>query len=184
MPAPLDLLLIRHAPLAEPGCLAGRTDAAARIDRRAAAALGASLEPDRLLASPAQRCTATARAVFPGRTVATDPRLWEQDFGRHDGARLDSLPDLGALDTDALAAHRWPGGESFADMAARVAPVIAALTGQVALVAHAGTVRAALGFALGRVAAGLAFEIAPLSLTRLARHPGGWAIVCVNRTAS
>ncbi len=175
--AATELLLIRHAPVADPGRLWGRTDAPARTDGIAPA----RLSPDRVVASPARRATATATALFPGAAVATDPRLWEQDFGACDGMPLPDLPDLGPLSPAALAAHAWPGGESFADLSARLAPALDALTGSVAVVAHAGTVRAALGLALGHLPAGLAFEVAPLSLTRLLRHPGGWAVACVNR---
>lgn len=176
--AATDLLLIRHAPVAEPGRLVGRTDAAARTEGLAPLSGPA---PDRVLSSPARRCTATAAALFPGRAVKTDPRLWEQDFGRFDGAAFAEIPDLGPLPPDALAAHAWEGGESFADLAARLAPALVGLSGRVALVAHAGTVRAALGLALGHLPGGLAFEIAAPSLTRLIHHPGGWAIGFVNR---
>ena len=182
-----EMLLIRHAPVAEPGRLAGRTDLAARIEPEAIAALAALLAaPRRIVTSPAARCVETARALFPGRAATTDPRLWEQDFGRYDGAPLESLPDIGALSAAALAAHRWEGGESFEDMAARVASALSGLPdgGPVAIVAHAGTVRAALAWAMGATAPALAFQVAPLSLTRLTRHPAGIAVGCVNRTAT
>jgi alpha-ribazole phosphatase len=48
------------------------------------------------------------------------------------------------------------------------------------IVAHAGTVRAGLALALGSVPAALAFEVAPLSLTRLCRHDGAFSVACVN----
>ena len=84
---------------------------------------------------------------------------------------------------NSLADHRPPGGESFADVCARVAPALAALPGgRTAIVAHAGVARAALALALGSPGLGLAFEVAPLSLTVLRRHPGGWSVACVNRT--
>lgn len=172
-----EISLIRHAPSRPAGRLHGRSDPAARLDL---VPPDCGLRPARVLASPARRCTTTARELFRSAKIETDPRLWEQDFGRHDGARFDALPDLGPLPPDDLAAHRWPGGESFADMAARVAPALLDLTGDVAVVAHAGTVRAALALALGHVPAALAFEVAPLSLTRLTRHAGGWSVACVN----
>lgn len=175
--AATDLLLIRHAPVAEAGRLHGRSDPPARVQ----GLVPARLAPDRVLASPARRCTATAAALFPGAAVETDARLQEQDFGRHDGALLADLPDLGPLSPAELAAHAWEGGESFAELAARLAPALERLSGHVAVVAHAGTVRAALGLALGHLPAGLAFEVAPLSLTRLRRHPGGWAVAFANR---
>ena len=65
-----------------------------------------------------------------------------------------------------------------------MAPALGDLAGQggrVAVVAHAGVIRAALGLALGAPARGLAFQVAPLSLTRLVALPGGaWSIAEVN----
>ena len=53
--------------------------------------------------------------------------------------------------------------------------------GPVAVVAHAGTVRAALSLALGEVSAGLAFEVDPLSITRIRCLPGGaMSVAAVN----
>ena len=86
---------------------------------------------------------------------------------------------------DAQAAHRPPGGESFLDVCQRIGPAVRemAAAGDVTVVAHAGTVRAALALAVGPTAA-LAFEVAPLSVTRLRALPGGgWAIAEVNWTA-
>ncbi|MBB3985917.1 alpha-ribazole phosphatase [Sagittula marina] len=169
-----ELVLIRHAPVAVPGRLAGRTDFPARLDPEAVARLQGLL-PDvaAVISSPAQRCVTTAAAVFSGADVATDERLWEQDFGTYDGALLADLPDLGALSSEALAAHRWPEGESFSTVSSRVAPALsdaamrAQTEGAVAVVAHAGVIRAALALVLGHVPGALAFEIAPLSVTRL-----------------
>lgn len=174
-----ELILIRHAPVAIPGVLAGRSDLPARIESDAVARTRALLPPVAgVLASPAQRCTATAAALFPGQTIQTDPALWEQDFGTFDGQPLTDLPDLGPLSPQALADHRWPGGESFSDLCARVAaPLLAAATqaeatGKIALVVHAGVIRAALALTTGHVPGALAFEIAPLSVTRLGVYQG------------
>jgi alpha-ribazole phosphatase len=96
------------------------------------------------------------------------------------------LPDLGPLTREALAERRGPGGESFADMAARVIPALEALAaeaageGPVAVVAHAGTVRAGLALALDALPAALAFEVAPLSVTRLRCLGGAFSVVSVN----
>ncbi|SFG84667.1 alpha-ribazole phosphatase [Palleronia marisminoris] len=181
MPRP-DLLFIRHAAVTDPTRLWGRSEVDTVPDPASIAAMRAMLgEVATVVSSPARRCTRTARALFPEADVAEDPRLWEQDFGCHDGAPLADLPDLGPLTGDALAAHRWEGGESFAELCARVAPVLAPLAaeGPVAVIAHAGTIRAALATVTGPGAA-LAFEIAPLSLTRMTAYTGGFAIGCVN----
>jgi alpha-ribazole phosphatase len=54
--------------------------------------------------------------------------------------------------------------------------------GDVVLVVHSGTVRAALAVALDIAAqSALRFVIDPLSLTRLDRLENGWRVVGVNR---
>lgn len=181
-----ELLIIRHAPIAEGGRLCGQSDPEADLPEAGIAALRPLLaDIPEVRCSPARRCMATAKALWPGRALLGDARLWEQDFGSMEGAALERLPDLGPMTPEALADHAYPGGESFAQMAARVIPALDTLpqAGPVAVVAHAGTVRAALGHALGRIAAGLCFEVAPLSLTRLRRHAGGWSVIQTNRGA-
>jgi alpha-ribazole phosphatase len=180
-----ELLLIRHAPSDADGRLSGRRDIPAlpippaRLKRLRQAV--ASVE--RRLSSPALRCRETAAALWPGHDVSTDPRLLEQDFGAWEGLRLSEVPDLGPLDTEELARHRPPGGESFEDVCARVWPALDALglagTSTVAIV-HAGTIRAALGRACGFPGAGLVFEVSPLSLTRLRPTTDGFAVISTN----
>jgi alpha-ribazole phosphatase len=190
-----DLLLIRHAPADNGGLLAGRRDVGAFLP--GAAELEARRQligvPDRLITSPARRCKMTLEALFgtaPATGKATeDARLWEQDFGLWEGISPADLPDLGPLSRDALAQHRPPQGESFADVCARTTPALlaAASGGRVAVVAHAGVIRAALSWALGVPAAGLGFEIAPLSVTLIRVLPDAGAlnfsIAYVNRSA-
>ncbi|WP_353474409.1 histidine phosphatase family protein [Salipiger sp. H15] len=170
-----ELILIRHAPIAEPGRLCGRTDLPARIEPDRLAALRASLpRPGLLVSSPALRCVQTAAALWPEVAATQDPLLWEQDFGAQDGLAYDQLPDLGAMEGPELARWTPPGGESFADLCARTAPALrgyglraAAGAAPVVLLVHAGVIRAALSQVTGALHAGLAFEIAPLSVTRL-----------------
>ncbi|APZ52410.1 histidine phosphatase family protein [Salipiger abyssi] len=183
-----ELLLIRHAPADHGGRLCGRRDVAAILpEAEALAPLRDWLAECReVVTSPALRCRQTAGALFPDRELPEDPALWEQDFGAHDGLRFDEIPDLGRLSRTDLADHRPPGGESFADMAARLRPAFAMLSerarqgGPLAVVAHAGTVRAALGLVLGELPVGLGFEVAPLSVTRLRCFEGGVSVVATN----
>ena len=185
---PAELILIRHAPAATNGRLCGRTDVSLQDpDPAALARASSALEAVRqVIASPALRCRQTAAALFPGLTPSFDPRLWEQDFGIEEGVEYTDLPDLGPLPLEALATRRPPSGESFADMVSRARPgleaaaVSAQEAGPVAVVAHAGTVRAGLAHALGVTQAALAFEIAPLSITRLRCLPGGLSVIAVN----
>lgn len=179
-----DLILIRHAPALNEGRLAGRRDVPADLgDAGALAAARAIAGPvDRVFSSPALRCRQTAAALWES-TPHLDPRLWEQDFGAWEGLPFADMPDLGPLSPTDLATHTPPGGESFADLCARVRPAleaIAAQPGRSAIVAHAGTIRAALAMALGSIAPALSFSVDPLSVTRLALHGTQWAIGGVN----
>lgn len=135
--------------------------------------------PGQVISSPARRCLQTAGALgFP--TPATNPALWEQDYGDWEGRRYEDLPDLGRLTPQELAVHRPDGGESFDDMTARVLPELRGLQGDTLIIAHAGTVRAALSLVIG--AAALSFSISPLSLTVM-RYSGEWSVEAVNLTA-
>ena len=187
-PARSELILIRHAPAAAEGRLCGRSDVAIAEgpypgldDLRAMLA-----RVPVVVSSPALRCRQTAELLWPGRAAPElDARLLEQDFGAWDGQLLAELPDLGRLSAEELAAHRPPGGESFDELCSRVAPALHALAeraqqGPLAVVCHAGVVRAALGLALKAPARGLAFEVAPLSLTRLRCYDGGFSIIAAN----
>ncbi len=82
--------------------------------------------------------------------------------------------------------ERPPGGESIADVIERVGPAMERLAREhagedVVIVAHGGTIRAAVAHALG-IAADNALHLAVqnLSLTRLERHEAGWRVGCVN----
>ena len=184
--APTELLLIRHAPALTEGRMAGRRDVAADCsDLRGFEALRRRIGAvDHHRISPALRCQQTAAALWPGVVPQQEARLWEQDFGDWEGVAFADLPDLGALSAQDLAAHRPPRGESFVDLCQRVEPALQVLAGlgvRVAVVAHAGVIRAALGLALGSAERGLAFQVAPLSLTRLTALPDGlWSVGCVN----
>lgn len=173
-----------------PGRLFGRTDVAARIDADAIARVQGRLGPvQHVITSPALRCVQTASALFKDHEPKQDARLWEQDFGEQDGLPFEDLPDLGVLTARALAAHTPPGGESFAQLCARTAPALmehgqsACQDGPIALVVHAGVVRAAMALVTDNVPGALAFEVANLSITRLrcGAH-GPLSVIEVNRT--
>lgn len=178
------LRMIRHAPALHGGAMAGRRDVAADLgDGTRLAALRAALGAQaRVISSPARRCVQTTEALFPGADFAQDARLWEQDFGAWEGVAFDALPDLGPLSRTDLAAHCPPRGESFNEVCARVWPALREISeaGDAVIVAHAGVIRAALALALDSPAQGLAFEVAPLSLTELHRIGPLWSVTCVN----
>ena len=181
------MLLIRHAEADHGGRLVGRTDVPAILpdETELTRLRGGLTSATRIVVSPALRCQMTAKALFPESPFTTDSRLWEQNFGQDEGRAFADLADLGPLSLGELAAHKAPDGESFLDMCARVTPALREIaettkSGCVAVVAHAGTVRAALGSALGDPSRGLAFEVAPLSGTLLRAFGDQIAIVRTN----
>ncbi|RNF34093.1 histidine phosphatase family protein [Paracoccus methylarcula] len=178
----MRLKLLRHAPPLTGGRLAGRRDVDADCSDSSACAKMRRMigDPGRVICSPARRCLQTA-AALGFEVTGTNPALWEQDYGDWEGQRYEDLPDLGDLEPERIAAHRPKGGESFNDMAARVLPELRSLSDDTLIVAHAGTVRAALSLVVG--AAALSFAVAPLSLTIMRRTRRGWAVEAVNLTA-
>lgn len=152
------------------------------------------------IVSGALRCRQTAQALAAARgqgpETLIEPDLLEQDFGAWQGLTHD---EIAARDPDGCVqfwrdpAHQAPpGGESFAEVIRRVTAAIERIAayrdGPLVLIAHAGTIRAALAHALGLDApAALRFAVDPLSLTRLDRFPAqadgdaaGWRVVAVN----
>jgi alpha-ribazole phosphatase len=156
----MDLYLIRHTRTqAEAGVCYGRLDVplapthadecAAVIDRLPAAQV--------LWSSPLARCRVLAGAIGERLGIAPkiDARLCELDFGEWEGRRWD------AIDRDQ--SERWsadywnlapPGGESYRDLHARVdaalEEMLARNARQVAVVTHAGPIRALLSRCLPR----------------------------------
>jgi len=181
------LWLIRHAPVFGPSGVIPTLDAPADIsDHAALSRLKSELpSPHFAISSPARRARQTALAL--GLQDCSQQAFSEQDFGQWTGRGHDELRrDFGAAYDDfwrTPASSRPPDGESFVEQIGRVRTGIDALpAGDIIVVAHAGTIRAALAVALGIAAeAALRFVIDPWSLTRLDRLNGGWRIVAVNR---
>ncbi|WP_330450879.1 histidine phosphatase family protein [Paracoccus marcusii] len=148
-------------------------------DSAAFARQAARLRPAQVIASPALRCrqTATALGLVADRL---EPALWEQDLGAWEGWTRRACPTLVPCPR-CLGPPPPDGGESFDNMAARVIPVLQALQRDTVIVAHAGTVRAALSMVVGPAA--LSFAVAPLSLTVLQRAGADWAVQTVNLCA-
>jgi alpha-ribazole phosphatase len=156
------LLLIRHA---EPdddarGRCYGRLDIGlSSVGVANAERLGRSLRDVELAAvytSP--RCRAVQTAAAFSATPIVDERLRELDFGELEGRTYEEIelerPDFFRGWMEAPTRVQFPGGESYAELRARVAAAIDALVAAhsgaaVAVVAHGGVVRAALASALG-----------------------------------
>ena len=181
------LWLVRHAPVAGPRGVIHAPDAPADLRDVQGIALLRALLPAgaTAVASPARRTLETAHAL--GLEPRSEPAFREQHFGAWTGRRHDDLAAELGDDYRAFwsqAAHnRPPGGESFCDQIARVGAGIDLLPdGDVVLVVHSGTVRAALAIALDippERALGLVVD--PWSLTRIDRLGTEWRVVCVNR---
>ncbi len=152
--------------------------------------------PSRALwvASPTLRARQTVKILTHARPLVLDA-LAEQDFGAWTGQRHGDLWESGDAEYRAFWADPVglapPGGESFADQYGRTSTTITELARDHAgldliLVAHAGTIRAALALALSAPAeapplkAALNFTIDPWSLTRIDAIGPGWRIGGVN----
>ncbi|HEY0945642.1 MAG TPA: histidine phosphatase family protein [Opitutaceae bacterium] len=154
----MNLVLIRHTRVAAPaGVCFGRTDVPlAPTFAEEAAAVRARLPwtPRAVWSSPARRCRALAESLAPG-AVCVDPRLQALDFGAWEGRRWDEFRDA---ESEAWALDPWarrpPGGETAAELWARVGAVRAELLARaeqrLAIVTHAGVIRAWRSHATGR----------------------------------
>jgi broad specificity phosphatase PhoE len=124
------------------------------------AELALALRPvalDELYTSPLERALVTARAIADGRglTPLVVDDLREVERGEVEGLAFEQYP--AALQDDLLrdpAAAVFPGGESIADVRARVTRAVEAILARhpgatVAIVAHAGPIRALLAHWLG-----------------------------------
>jgi probable phosphoglycerate mutase len=120
------------------GPLTERGRAQARLLARAARGLGATA----LVTSSLPRAVETARVVGDALNLvpATCDAFVETDFGRCGGLTEAEIaahfPGLRAARERDKWTHRWPGGESYADMVARVRPVALALKEGSLVVAH------------------------------------------------
>ncbi len=196
---------VRHAPVVgHGGAISGNTEVACDTsDGESFGALARRLPAEALwVTSHLGRARETAAAIAAARDDATVAPLVERDFGEQDfghwqGRTHAELEDDGVYHKfwAAPAHHAPPGGESFAEVIARVAPAIERFTQahagrDIVAVAHGGSIRAALALALSLDAeAALAFRIENLSLTRIdhvaGRGPGGdWRVAQVNHPAT
>lgn len=155
------LILCRHA---EPedaagGAFRGTSDVPlSEAGRAEATVLAETLAAERLAAlysSPARRALETAHAVgeATGLEPIHEPRLREIDFGAIEGLTFDEVagshPELHAEWLRSPTTVRFPGGECFADLRARVLEAASELIDRhdaqtVAVVSHAGAIRALL----------------------------------------
>jgi alpha-ribazole phosphatase len=195
---------VRHAPvLGATGHLYASADEPADVSNtRAFAGLASFLPQDALwITSPLQRALQTADAMAAAGLRAAerlvDARLSEQHYGDWYGADSAALARM----LDGKPFHKmWmttaedhpPGGESYLDVMARVRAALDDLTAAhgprpIIVVAHGGSIRAALAHALGLDGnKALTISVDNLSTTRIDHVPGpgiggDWRVVYVNR---
>jgi alpha-ribazole phosphatase len=201
---------VRHAPVPNPEqrCYGQRDMTCDCTNVAAFEALARRLPTDaQWIATPLQRTTLTAAAIHAARapagtapSVAVEAGFMEQHFGDWQGR---TYAEIGAFGLKGDDGHRFwlapaqstpPGGESFVDVMQRVTTAVERLTRahsgrDIVVVAHGGSIRAALAYALGLdPEAALAVSIDHLSLTRLDHIEGpgaghGWRVNVVNHPA-
>lgn len=140
----MQLFLIRHpqAQVAEGICY-GRTDLPLREPWSVDALRERLPASVKVVSSPLRRCAEFASALSPHATM--DPRLTELDFGAWEMQRWDDIPraEIDAWTADPLG-FNGHGGESVAQMQARVRLALADLGGQDCVwVTHAGVMKLA-----------------------------------------
>ena len=119
-------------------------------------ALGRLGVVDRIIASPLQRAQQTASAIgtYFSVPIETDRRWIELDYGSFDGLAMSAVPpDIWATwRTDPT--FRPPGGESMAELEARVRAALIDLAAHddsrhIVVVSHVSPIKAAVAWALG-----------------------------------
>lgn len=186
---------IRHAPVSgPPGLLKGRLDLPSDTSDAALFTGQAALLPQGAVCITSTRLRtrqtyqALVEAGFAGGPPVAEPGFDEQDFGQFEGriwGALGAEPAVAAFLADP-ANVAPPGGESFAALVQRVGDAIARVGARhagedIVVVAHAGTIRAALAVALGiSPAAALAFAIEHVSLTRIDAVGAAWRVLGVS----
>jgi alpha-ribazole phosphatase len=143
----MRIVLVRHpAPLIEPGICYGRMDLPIHphADIEGIAHNPVLAGSARIWSSPARRCRGLADRIAEVLSIplTTDPRLLELDFGAWEGMPWDTVPraDLDRWAADPLG-FRAPGGESGAELIARVTEFCAGLAEDCVVASHGGPLR-------------------------------------------
>ncbi len=196
---PSLLLLVRHGQTPTTGAVLPARRPALHLSaagRRQAEALAARVgRLDGLAAvysSPLDRARETAAPIARARRLAVrvEPALADVDFGRWAGQRLRALRKTREwpLVMRHPSGFRFPGGESFLEMQARVTAALARLVARhpgetIVAVSHADPIKAAVAHALGvHLDLFQRIVIAPGSVTAIAYRPEAPAVLGVNWT--
>ncbi|QYG91538.1 MSMEG_4193 family putative phosphomutase [Iamia sp. SCSIO 61187] len=199
-PPPTRVLFVRHGRTPTTGAvLPGRApglhlaDAGVSQAEAAAERIAGLKKVDAVYASPLERTRETAAPIGKalGLRVKVDKGLLEADFGEWTGAELAKLRRLREWKAvqSAPSAFRFPGGESFAEMQARIVGATRRLVaahpgGTIVLVSHADPIKAALNEALGaHLDQFQRIVVSPCSISAVAYGDLGTVVLAVNTTA-
>ncbi len=172
----------------------GQSQADAVAERIAGLAGSGVARPVAVYASPLERTAETAKPIARqlGLRVRTDRGLLECDFGDWTGAKLSALakrPEWSQVQRSP-SGFRFPGGESFLEMQARITSAVARLTqlhpGEtVVAVSHADPIKAAVAAAAGTpLDLFQRLSVSPCSVSALAYSGTDPHVLTVNSTGS
>jgi len=198
------VLLVRHGatpttgkvlPGRAPGLHLSETGAAqADAVAERVAELGGPGTPTAVYASPLERTVETARPIARrlGLRVRSERGLLECDFGDWTGAALADLakrPEWSSVQRWP-STFRFPGGESFLEMQARITSTLARLVARhrgetVVAVSHADPIKAAVAAAAGtHLDLFQRLVVSPCSVSAVAYGETGHHVLSVNSTAN
>ncbi|GAC1540772.1 MAG: histidine phosphatase family protein [Acidimicrobiales bacterium] len=198
-PAPTLILFVRHGQTGTTGkVLPGRAPGLHLAEQGLAQAeavatrIAVLKKVDAVYASPLERARETAAPIARARDlkVTVDRGLLECDFGDWTGAELKALAKKPEWSTVQRypSGFRFPGGESFMEMSARICSAAQRLVGLhpggvVVAVSHADPIKAVVADALGtHLDLFQRIVISTCSVTAIAYGPSGPAVLTVNDT--
>jgi probable phosphomutase (TIGR03848 family) len=200
-PPPTLILLVRHGTTPSTGAVlpgrakglhlsdAGKAQAAATAER-----IGTLSKVTAVYASPLERTRETAAPIAKklGLKVQTSRGLLECDFGEWTGAQLKDLfkkPEWTQVQRHP-SGFRFPGGESFPEMQARMLDTMAKITAKhpgetVVAVSHADPIKAVVADAVGTHLDQFQRIVgSPCSVTAIAYGMIGATVLAVNSTGA
>ena len=198
-PKPTTVLLVRHGQTPTTGkVLPGRAKGLYLGDKgiaqaeRAGERIASLDRVNAIYASPMERTQQTAAPIAKATKlrIRTRAGLNECDFGKWTGRKLSDLRKLPEWQTVQRypSGFRFPGGESFAEMQARITGTIVDLVADhpgetIVCVSHADTIKAAVAHAVGtHLDQFQRIVISPCSISAIVYTAGGPIVLAVNST--
>jgi alpha-ribazole phosphatase len=194
----MEIYLIRHTaphPGFSSGICYGQSDiplAESFLSDTATLLAQLPIDADAVYSSPLSRCVSLAQVILSRSTPIFDERLKEMNFGEWEMKRWDNIsPNLINDWSGNLAHFKIPGGESLADLDARVGKFMEELTAQphekVVIITHAGVVRVIVGRILEMPLKNLfrlSCDFGSVTKLQHKAHEGVAKLECFNSTSS